>query len=387
VSERQKKREEVKILQGNEAIVEGALAAGCRFFAGYPITPASEIAELMARTLPHINGVFMQMEDEIASICATIGASYGGMLACTASSGPGISLMQEGIGYAAVVEAPIVVVNVMRGGPGTGMPTAPSQQDIIQAKYGSHGDYEIIAVMPSSCQEAFELTYRAFALAQEYRVPVYVLADEIVGHTREKVRIPHGLVPVERRRPLKKKGYKAFKAGPDGLLEGMPAFNEGYKLLIEGQLHDEGGNRAAHVPEICERLTERLCKKIINNADRLYDLEARFLGDAEVVVISFGSPSRPALRAVKDARERGIRAGYVKIRTMWPFPGARIVELARGAHTLIVPELNIGKMAKELKCAAAGQMEVVSLPKLGGLLHTPAEILEEIERRETLCTL
>ncbi|NVM26530.1 MAG: 2-oxoacid:acceptor oxidoreductase subunit alpha, partial [Desulfobacterales bacterium] len=187
---------EIKILQGNEAIVEGALAAGCRFFAGYPITPASEIAELMARILPHINGVFMQMEDEIASICATIGACFGGMMACTASSGPGISLMQEGIGYAAVVEAPIVVINVMRGGPGTGMPTAPSQQDIIQAKYGSHGDYEIIALMPSSCQEAFELTYKAFALAQEYRVPVYVLADEIVGHTREKVRIPDGLVPV-----------------------------------------------------------------------------------------------------------------------------------------------------------------------------------------------
>lgn len=377
---------ETKILQGNEAIVEGAIAAGCRFFAGYPITPASEIAELMAQLLPQVNGVFMQMEDEIASICATIGACFGGMMACTASSGPGISLMQEGVGYAAVVEAPIVIINVMRGGPGTGMPTAPGQQDIMQAKYGSHGDYEIIALMPSSSQEAFELTYKAFALAQQYRVPVYVLSDEIVGHTREKVRIPHGLVPVERKRPLKKENYKPFKAGPDGLLDGMPAFNEGYKLLIEGQFHDESGNRAAHLPEICERLTERLCKKIINNAGQLYDFETCFLDDAEIVVISFGSPSRPALRAVKDAREKDIRAGHVKIRTIWPFPGEKIVELARGAHTLIVPELNVGKMVKEIRCAAAGQMEVVSLPKLGGLLHTPREILDEIEKRATVCT-
>jgi len=330
--------------------------------------------------------VFMQMEDEIASVCATIGACFGGMLACTASSGPGISLMQEGIGYAAAVEAPIVVINVMRGGPGTGMPTAPSQQDIMQAKYGSHGDYETIALMPSSCQEAFELTYKAFALAQHYRVPVYVLADEIVGHTREKVRIPEKLHPIERKKPRRKEGYKPFKPGADGLLDGMPAFNEGYRLLIEGQLHDEGGNRAAHVPEICAKLTERLCKKISDHADQLYDLETGFLEDAEIAVISFGSPSRPALRAVKDARDKGIRAGYVKIRTIWPFPGERITELARSAHTLIVPELNIGRVVKEIRCAVAGHGEVVSLPKLGGLLHTPKEILDEIEKRTSVCT-
>ncbi len=377
---------QIKILQGNEAIVQGAIAAGCRFFAGYPITPASEIAERMAEILPKVNGVFMQMEDEIASICATIGACFGGMLACTASSGPGISLMQEGIGYAASVEAPIVVINVMRGGPGTGMPTAPSQQDIMQARYGSHGDYEIIALMPSSCQEAIELTYKAFGLAQHYRVPVYVLADEIVGHTREKVRIPDGLAPVERKKPLKKEDYKPFRAGADGLLDGMPAFNEGYRLLIEGQLHDEGGNRAAHVPEVCAQLTERLCKKISDHAGKLYDLETRFLEDAEIAIISFGSPSRPALRAVKDARDRGIRAGYVKIRTIWPFPGERIAELARSAHTIIVPELNIGKVVKEIRCAVAGHGEVVSLPKLGGLLHTPKEILDEIEKRTSVCT-
>ncbi len=284
--------QEVKILQGNEAVVEGALAAGCRFFAGYPITPATEIAEMMAERLPPLNGVFLQMEDEIASVCAAIGASFGGMLACTASSGPGISLMQEGVGYAAETEAPIVVINVMRGGPSTGMPTAPSQQDIMQAKWGSHGDYEIIALMPSSCQEAFSLTYRAFVLAQRYRVPVYVLSDEIIGHTREKVRIPRGLAPVERKKPrAEKENYRPFKAGPDGLLDGMPAFNEGYKLLIDGQLHDEQGRRAAHIPEVCARLTERLCRKITIHREEIYELEAAFIDDAEMVVVCFGSPA------------------------------------------------------------------------------------------------
>ncbi len=386
VKVRRELHEHIKILQGNEAIVEGAIAAGCRFFAGYPITPASEIAERMAEILPTVNGVFMQMEDEIASICATIGACFGGMLACTASSGPGISLMQEGIGYAASVEAPIVVINVMRGGPGTGMPTAPSQQDIMQAKYGSHGDYETIALMPSSCQEAFELIYKAFGLAQHYRVPVYVLADEIIGHTREKVRIPEGLRPIQRTKPGNKKAYQPFKPGADGLLHGMPAFNEGYKLLIEGQLHDEAGNRAAHLPEVCATLTARLCKKISDHAEQLHDLETGFLEDAELAVISFGSPSRPALRAVRDARDKGIRAGYVKIRTVWPFPGERIAQLAGNAHTLIVPELNIGRIVKEIRCAVSDHVEVVSLPKLGGLLHTPKEILEEIEKRMTPCT-
>ena len=374
--------QEVKILQGNEAVVEGALAAGCRFFAGYPITPATEIAEMMAERLPPLGGVFLQMEDEIASVCAAIGASFGGMLACTASSGPGISLMQEGVGYAAETEAPIVVINVMRGGPSTGMPTAPSQQDIMQAKWGSHGDYEIIALMPSSCQEAFRLTYHAFALAQRYRVPVYVLSDEIIGHTREKVRIPWGLSPVERQKPKgDKENYQPFKAGPDGLLDGMPVFNEGYKLLIDGQLHDERGRRAAHIPEVCARLTERLCRKIAAHREEIYELETAFIDDAEIVVICFGSPSRPAVRAVKDARAKGIRAGYVKILTIWPFPVERIRALPDRVHSLIVPELNVGRVVHEVEHATAGQKEVFSLRKLGGLLHTPAEILEAIERR------
>jgi len=373
-------KEKIKIMQGNEAIVEAAVAAGCRFYAGYPITPASEVAETMALRLPQVGGVFMQMEDEIASICATIGASFGGLKACTASSGPGISLKQEGVGYAAVVEAPIVVINVMRAGPSTGMPTAAGQQDIMQAKYGSHGDYEIIALMPSSCQEAFDLTYKAFELAERYRVPVYLLSDEIVGHTREKVRIPDSIKPVERQKPSKE-NFQPYKAGADGLLQGMPAFNEGYKLLVDGQLHDEKGNRAAHLPDVCARLTDRLCRKITDHADQLIDIETSHIEDAEIIVVSFGSPSRPSLRAVKDAREKGIKAGYLKIRTIWPFPEAKLAEMTAGAHTLIVPELNVGRIVNEVRRSVGGLKKVVSMPKLGGLLHTPVEIQTEIERR------
>jgi 2-oxoglutarate ferredoxin oxidoreductase subunit alpha len=371
---------EIKILQGNEAVVEGALAAGCRFFAGYPITPATEIAEGMAEKLPILNGVFIQMEDEIASICATIGAAYGGMLACTASSGPGITLMQEGVGYAATVEAPVVIINVMRGGPATGMPTAPGQQDLMQARFGSHGDYQVIALMPSSCQEAFELTYKAFALAQKYRAPVYVLSDEIIGHTREKVRIPEGLPPIERRKPTKSDDYQPFRAGPDGLLDGMPAFNEGYKLLIEGQLHHEDGNRAGHLPEICDKLTRRLSRKILDNAHQIYDYEIGLAEDADVIVICFGSPARSSLRAVHDARKKGIKAGYLKIRTIWPFPDEKVAALSETARLLIVPELNMGQIVHEVSRVTAGRTRITSLPKLGGLLHTPREILEEIER-------
>jgi len=372
---------QVKILQGNEAVADGAIAAGCQFFAGYPITPATEIAEVMAQKLPLSGGVFMQMEDEIASVCTVIGASYGGMLACTASSGPGITLMQEGVGYAATVEAPIVIINVMRGGPSTGMPTAAGQQDLYQAKYGSHGDYQIIALMPSSCQEAFELTYKAFELALKYRVPVYVLTDEIIGHTREKVHIPSDLKPVERKKPELTADYKPFEAGPDGLLDGMPAFNEGYKLLLDGQLHKPDGNRAGTLPDVCDSMVRRICNKITDHAKDLYDCEELFLEDAEVVVICFGSPARPAIRAIKELKNEGKKVGCLKIRTIWPFPAEKVKEIAKTAHTLIVPEMNMGQITQEVERAAAGQAHVFSMTLLGGLLHTPQDIMTEIEKR------
>ena len=367
---------EVRIMQGNEACVEGAIIAGCRFFAGYPITPASEIAELMSRRLPQVGGVFMQMEDELASICAVMGAAWGGVKACTASSGPGISLMQEGVGYAAETETPCVIINVMRGGPATGQPTLPSQQDIMQARFGSHGDYEIIAVAPSSAQEAFDLTVKAFNLAEIYRVPVYVLSDEIVGHTREKVKIDPNVEVVPRKRPPRE-GYLPYRPGPDGLLPGMPAFNEGYRVLVDGQLHDETGNRVGHDPEASARLVRRLCEKITSRVDELTDVEELFLEDAEVVVVCYGSSARPALEAVYTAREKGMPAGIFRLRVLFPFPARRLAAATRRARVFLVPEMNIGKLVLEVERVARAA-QVVSLPKLGGVLHTPEEILEAI---------
>lgn len=378
--EAQKEKVLVKVVQGNEATVEGAIAAGCRFFAGYPITPASEIAELMSRRLPQVGGVFLQMEDELASINAVIGASWGGVKACTASSGPGISLMQEGIGYAAETETPCVIINVMRGGPATGQPTLSSQQDIFQAKYGGHGDYEIIALAPASAQEAYELTIKAFNLAEIYRVPVYVLSDEIVGHTREKVRFHREMEIVERRRPSKKEGYLPYEPLPNGLLDGMPAFNEGYRVLVDGQLHDEAGNRVGDKIEESARLVKRLCRKITDHVDQITDIETENVEDAEIAVVSFGSVSRPALQAVRDARQQGIKAGFFRLRVVFPFPEKEVALLAEQVKTIIVPEMNIGKLVLEVQRASAGRAKIVSLPKLGGALHTPGEILEAIRR-------
>lgn len=378
--ETQKDKVLVRVVQGNEATVEGAIAAGCRFFAGYPITPASEIAELMSRRLPQVGGVFLQMEDELASINAVIGAAWGGVKACTASSGPGISLMQEGIGYAAETETPCVIINVMRGGPATGQPTLSSQQDIFQAKYGGHGDYEIIALAPASAQEAYELTIKAFNLAEIYRVPVYVLSDEIVGHTREKVRFHREMEIVERRRPSKKEGYLPYEPLPNGLLDGMPAFNEGYRVLVDGQLHDEAGNRVGDKIEESARLVKRLCRKITDHVDQITDIETENVEDAEIAVVSFGSVSRPALQAVRDARQQGIKAGFFRFRVVFPFPEKEVALLAEQVKTIIVPEMNIGKLVLEVQRASAGRAKIVSLPKLGGALHTPGEILEAIRR-------
>lgn len=363
-------------MQGNGACVEGAIAAGCRFFAGYPITPASEIAEIMSRRLPQVGGNYLQMEDELASICAVMGAAWGGAKSCTASSGPGISLMQEGIGFGACTETPCVVINVMRGGPSTGQPTLPSQQDIMQARFGSHGDYEIIALTPSTAQEAFDLTVRAFNLAETYRVPVYVLSDEVVGHTREKVRIHSDLDVVERQSPPME-GYLPYQAAPDGRLHGMPAFTRGHKLLVDGQLHDETGNRAGHNPQKSAALVRRLCTKITDHVEELTDVEELFLDDAEVVVICYGSSSRPALEAVYAARAKGIRAGIFRLRVLFPFPAWRLVQVASRAKALLVPEMNIGKLVIEVDRVAGG-VPVISLPKLGGLMHTPNEILSAI---------
>ena len=368
------------IVQGNEACVLGALNAGCRFFAGYPITPASEIAELMALKLPDHQGIFIQMEDEIASISAIIGAAWGGLKVCTATSGPGFSLMQEGIGYAAETETPCVIINVMRGGPSTGQPTLSAQQDVMQAKYGSHGDYELVALCPSSVQESFELTVKAFNLADQYRVPVIVLSDEIVGHTREKLRIPDDIPVYKRQQPVTPPDqYKPYAPLASGLLDGMPAFGQGYNLLVDGQLHDESGNRAGHDPEISGRLMERLCRKITDHADELLDIDTAFTDDAQTLVIAYGSVARSAFSAVKMARAEGMKVGFVKIKILWPFPDRFLRELLSKVNRVVVPEMNIGKIARELERLVDGGQEIVSIPKLGGNLHTPLEILAGIK--------
>lgn len=293
----------VKIIHGNEACVEGAIRAGCRFFAGYPITPASEVAEGMAAKMPAAGGVFIQMEDELASVNSLIGAAWGGLKPMTATSGPGMSLMLEGIGYAAVTETPCVILNVMRGGPSTGQPTSSSQQDVYQAKYGCHGDYEVIVLTPSSAQEAFDLTIRAFDLAERFLVPVIILSDEIVGHTREKVVIPAKVEAVNRRKPLPGQDYIPFRGcqEDDGAFV-RANFGEGYNLLVDGQLHDEFGNRIGHLADKSAALVRRLCAKITDNVDMITDLEMRNVEDAELVLVSYGSTSRPALRAMNEAR-------------------------------------------------------------------------------------
>ncbi|MBN2568683.1 MAG: 2-oxoacid:acceptor oxidoreductase subunit alpha, partial [Deltaproteobacteria bacterium] len=354
--------------------------AGCRFFAGYPITPASEIAEQMALKLSLNDGIYMQMEDEIASIVGVVGATWGGMKACTATSGPGFSLMQEGIGFAAMTETPCVIIDVMRGGPATGQPTLSSQQDVMQAKYGAHGDYEIIALCPSSVQEAYDLTIKAFNLAETFRVPVIILSDEIVGHTREKIRISPDVEIVERTKPSKPpETYKPYEPLESGLLDGMPAFGQGYKLLIDGQCHDEMGNRAGNNSSISGKLVKRLCEKITGHSTELEDVEDAFLEDADSVVVAYGSVARSALDAVKKARAQGLKVGFIRMKILWPFPERAIREAIRNARRVIVPEMNIGKICHEVERLASDGQEVISLSRLGGVLHSPDEIIKAIK--------
>ena len=373
------RREDVLIVQGNEACVKGAIRAGCRFFAGYPITPASEIAERMAHEMPLCDGSFLQMEDEIGSISAVIGAAWGGQKACTATSGPGFSLMQEGIGYAVETETPCVIINVMRGGPSTGQPTVSSQQDVMQARYGSHGDYEMIVFCPSSVQDCYELTVKAFNLAEKFRNPVVVLSDEIVGHTREILRIPRQIDVWERQPPTLAPGdYKPYQAEPSGLLNGMPAFGEGYRLLVDGQLHDETGNRKGADTKISGALMKRLCYKITNHADELEDVRTAFTDDAEVLVVAYGSVARSALSAVRQARKNNRQVGFFQPRILWPFPEKALQQVTEGVTRIIMPEMNIGKIYREIQRLCPGK-DIVSLAKVGGELHTPREILEAVE--------
>jgi len=366
-------------MQGDIACAEGAIAAGCRFFAGYPITPATEIAERMAQRLPEVGGVYVQMEDELGSMAAVVGASYAGVKSMTATSGPGFSLMQENIGLAVMTETPCVIVNVMRGGPSTGQPTKSGQQDVMQTKWGSHGDYEIIALAPSSVQEMFNLTIEAFNLSEIYRVPVIVLADEIVGHMWERVTIPSetAIKLVDRKKPrVPPEKYAPFMPEKD-LVPPMASFGEGYRFYATGLTHDETGHPQTDSAEAQQELVQRLCDKIRKNAEKIVRVSAHMLEDAEVIVVAYGTTSRSAMSAVREAREKGLRAGLLRLVTLWPFPNKEVSKLAKKVQAIVVPEMNYGQIVREVE-RAAKETPVIFMPKLGEEPHRPTEILDAI---------
>jgi len=371
-------------ITGDEACAEGGMAAGCRFFAGYPITPATEIAERMAARLPQVGGMYVQMEDEIASMAAIIGASCAGARVMTATSGPGFSLMMENIGLAVMLEAPCVIVNIMRGGPSTGLPTLTAQQDVMQARWGSHGDYEIIALSPSSPQEAFDLTVEAFNRADRYRVPVIILGDETVGHMTEKVVIPQPdkIEIWPRRRPDGgAKDFMPFYPGEDGVPPMVHA-GEGYRIHATGLTHDEYGYPAISA-EAQERLVQRLVHKIRDHAEEIVRTEELYLDDAEVVVVSFGCSARTAMEVIEKARRNGIKAGLLRLITLWPFPERKVRELARSGRikAFVVAEINCGQVVYEVERCAEGRAQTVLAGLMGGRMLEPPELFDIVRRQ------
>ena len=361
---------------GNEACVEAAIVAGCRFFAGYPISPANEIPEHLSERLPQVDGIFMQMEDELASIGAVMGASWAGRKAMTATSGPGFSLMQETIGWGFMSETPCVIVDVQRAGPGTGQATKCGQGDVMQARWGTHGDFSAIALSPNSVQEMFELTIRAFNLAEKYRTPVILLADETIAHVREKLTLPpvEQIEIINRKRP--KPGDKAFfgleEAAP------MPSVGEGFNVAVTASTHDEYGVRFTQDALVHRRIVTTLNAKINNHVDDIVEVENHNVGNCDVGVVSYGCTSRAVYEAVEQAEAKGIRIGHVRLKTIWPFPDKQVRQLAENAKRIIVPEMNLGQVCREVQRVTCGP-EIIPLNKIGGgELITPEEILEEI---------
>ena len=366
-------------LDGDCACSEGAIAAGANFAAGYPITPSTEVVEHFAARIPTTGGVFLQMEDELASSIAVIGAAWGGAKAFTVTSGPGFSLMMEHLGYAAMTETPLVLVDVQRGGPSTGLPTLPAQADMMQARWGSHGDYEIIALCPNSPQECFDLTIDAFNFAEEYRTPVLVMMDECVGHMTEKVVIP----PAEQIRifprrytSLPPSEYLPFRPGPDGIPD-MARVGEGYRTEVTGLTHDEHGYPAMNW-QAQQKLISRLVGKIRNNADRIARWEERKVEDADIVVVAYGITSRVAEWAVQMARAEGLKVGLLRPVVVWPFLEKRVRELAARLRAFVVVEMNCGQIALEVERCAAGKTRTLFLGHEGGAVHEPEEILHVI---------
>ncbi len=366
-----------KLLQGNEACALAAIAAGCRFYAGYPITPSSEIAEYMARRLPAIDGTFIQMEDEIASIAACIGASLTGAMAMTATSGPGFSLMQENLGYACLAEIPIVVVDAQRVGPSTGMPTLPSQGDVMQARWGTHGDHPIVVLAPTSVADYYDLTIKAFEISESLRTPVILLADEVVSHLREVVNIPE-VEPLHLRRTANgpPESFLPYQTSEADEVPAMGLFGTPYRFHVTGLYHNEDGS-PTNDPQKAADLIQRVSQKMYR--PELEMVRSYWLKDAELAVVAYGSPVRAALSAVRQARERGIRAGLLQISCVWPFPADVIRKLADTTQALVVPEMNLGQLVGEIKQAAAGEVPVHSLTRAGGELFSPDDILTTLE--------
>lgn len=367
-------------LLGDHACAEGALAAGCRFFAGYPITPSTEIAEYLARRLPKLGGVFVQMEDELASMAAIVGASAAGARAMTATSGPGFSLMMENLGLAVMMEIPCVVINVQRGGPSTGLPTLVAQADVMQARWGSHGDYEVVAYAPSSPQECFDLTIKAFNVADRLRVPVLIMADEVVGHMTERVTIPapENIPRVERKRPAQgpaeENGFLPFQPDHD-LVPPLVHAGEGFRVHFTGLTHDEKGYPAV-TASAHDRLVRRLVEKVRLKAPQIEQCEEYGLEDARTAVIAYGSTARSARRAVTLARERGVKAGLLRLIALWPFPGQRVRQLSERVEAFVVPELNLGQMSREVERFTSRR--VLGVNHAGGAMMSPEPILDAI---------
>ena len=369
----------IHFIDGDHACCEGALAAGARFAAGYPITPSTEVVERFAARIPTVGGIFIQMEDELAASITIQGAVWGGAKAFTVTSGPGFSLMMEHIGFAAMTETPCVFVNVQRGGPSTGLPTLPAQADMMQARWGSHGDYEIIALSPNSPQECFDLTVRAFNLSEEYRTPVMFMMDECVGHMTEKVVIPPAeQVEVYPRRHTRRApgAYKPYEPEAD-LVPEMVHAGEGYRFHITGLTHDEWGYPNMNVATQ-DRLVRRLQQKIRAAEDRLTMVDEHGLEDAEVVVVSYGITSRVAERAIEMARQRGVKAGRCRLIGVWPFPDRHLKALAARVKAFVVPEINLGQIAREVERAAGGAARTIPVTHAGGGVHRPQDILEAI---------
>jgi 2-oxoglutarate ferredoxin oxidoreductase subunit alpha len=376
-----KKRSQKKelLLQGNEAIVEGALRAGCRFFAGYPITPATEISEILSVKLPRVEGTFIQMEDEIASLGAVIGASQAGAKAMTATSGPGFSLMQENLGFAVIAEIPCVVVNVMRGGPSTGLPTFPSQSDVMQARWGTHGDHPAIVLSASTVRECYDITIKAFNLSEKFRTPVIILIDEVVAHMREKMTLSEeeGVEIVNRVKPtVPPEWYIPYEDTANGV-PAMASFGEGYRYHVTGLTHDVRGFPTSRPDEIGPFIN-RLHRKINQNFSEIQTAEYFQTDDAEITLVAYGCVARSAKRAAIMAREKGKRVGLLKLMTLWPFMRSAVEKVLQTSKILLVPEMNMGQISREVKRVSRDMAKVFTLNKVDGTIITPEEILGRI---------